>query len=143
MALVRAKVGIFAYEATSLPFFLGVPARLCVAPSSPGRHILLSERGIFHGYYVLLLREAVVTDAYSYINQNMYAIIINAVAVVVGSAIGALFRRGISEKYINVLNTAMGLCASVPAQTVAIDEEPLDSSIWLTRRTVYGKSLGI
>ena len=90
-----------------------------------------------------MLREAVVTDAYSYINQNMYAIIINAVAVVVGSAIGALFRRGISEKYINVLNTAMGLCASVPAQTVAIDEEPLDSSIWLTRRTVYGKSLGI
>ena len=41
----------------------------------------------------------------------MYAIIINAIAVVLGSAIGALFKRGISEKYINVLNTAMGLCA--------------------------------
>ena len=29
----------------------------------------------------------------------MYAIIINAIAVLVGSAIGALFKRGISEKY--------------------------------------------
>ena len=51
----------------------------------------------------------------------MYAIIINAVAVVVGSAIGALFRRGISEKYINVLNTAMGLCALVLGSKVAME----------------------
>lgn len=44
----------------------------------------------------------------------MYAIIINAIAVIVGSAIGALFRKGIREKYITVLNTAMGLCALIP-----------------------------
>lgn len=50
----------------------------------------------------------------------MYAIIINAVAVVVGSAIGALFRRGISGKYINVLNTAMGLCALALGLNVAM-----------------------
>lgn len=37
----------------------------------------------------------------------MYAIIINAVAIIIGSSIGALFQRGISEKYVNVLNTAM------------------------------------
>lgn len=50
----------------------------------------------------------------------MYAIIINAIAVVIGSAIGALFRRGISEKYIQVLNTAMGLCALVLGMNVAM-----------------------
>lgn len=50
----------------------------------------------------------------------MYAIIINAVAVVVGSAIGALFRRGIREKYITVLNTAMGLCALALGLNVAM-----------------------
>lgn len=51
----------------------------------------------------------------------MFAIIINVVAVVVGSAIGALFRKSISEKYINVLNTAMGLCALVLGVNVAIE----------------------
>lgn len=51
----------------------------------------------------------------------MFAIIINAVAVVVGSAIGALFRKSISEKYINVLNTAMGLCALVLGVNVTIE----------------------
>lgn len=51
----------------------------------------------------------------------MFAIIINAVAVVVGSAIGSLFRKSISEKYINVLNTAMGLCALVLGVNVAIE----------------------
>lgn len=51
----------------------------------------------------------------------MFALIINAVAVVVGSAIGALFRKSISEKYINVLNTAMGLCALVLGVNVAIE----------------------
>lgn len=51
----------------------------------------------------------------------MFAIIINAVAVIVGSAIGALFRKSISEKYINVLNTAMGLCALVLGVNVAIE----------------------
>lgn len=51
----------------------------------------------------------------------MFAIIINAVAVVVGSAIGALFRKSISEKYINVLNTTMGLCALVLGVNVAIE----------------------
>lgn len=51
----------------------------------------------------------------------MFAIIINAVAVVVGSAIGALFRKSISEKYINVLNTAMGLCALILGVNVAIE----------------------
>lgn len=50
----------------------------------------------------------------------MYAIIINAIAVIVGSAIGALFRKGIREKYITVLNTAMGLCALVLGVNVAI-----------------------
>ena len=51
----------------------------------------------------------------------MYAIIINAVAIIVGSAIGALFKRGISEKYVNVLNSAMGLCAIALGMNVAID----------------------
>lgn len=51
----------------------------------------------------------------------MYAIIINAVAVIVGSAIGALFKRGIKEKYITVLNTAMGLCAIALGLNVAIE----------------------
>lgn len=51
----------------------------------------------------------------------MYAIIINVIAIVVGSAIGALFKRGISDKYVNVLNTAMGLCALALGMNVAID----------------------
>lgn len=51
----------------------------------------------------------------------MFAIIINAVAVLIGSAIGALFRKSISEKYINVMNTAMGLCALILGINVAME----------------------
>ena len=43
----------------------------------------------------------------------MLAIIFNALAAIIGSAIGAIARKGIKEKYINVLNTAMGLAALV------------------------------
>lgn len=50
----------------------------------------------------------------------MYAIVINAVAVIAGSAIGALARKGIREKYITVLNTAMGLAALVLGVNVAM-----------------------
>ncbi len=50
----------------------------------------------------------------------MVAVIINAVAVVVGSAIGALARKGIREKYFTVLNTAMGLAALVLGVNVAM-----------------------
>lgn len=50
----------------------------------------------------------------------MYAIIINALAVVAGCAIGALARRGIRQKYITVLNTAMGLAALVLGVNVAM-----------------------
>lgn len=50
----------------------------------------------------------------------MYAIVINAVAVIVGSAVGALARKGIREKYITVLNTAMGLAALVLGVNVAM-----------------------
>lgn len=50
----------------------------------------------------------------------MYAILINALAVVAGSAIGALARKGIREKYVTVLNTAMGLAALVLGANVAM-----------------------
>ena len=51
----------------------------------------------------------------------MLAILINAIAIILGSAIGALARKGISEKYINVLNTAMGLAALVLGVNVAMN----------------------
>lgn len=51
----------------------------------------------------------------------MFAIVINALAVVTGSAIGALAHKGISEKYINVLNTAMGLAALLLGVNVTIE----------------------
>ncbi|MBF0944949.1 MAG: DUF554 domain-containing protein [Alloprevotella sp.] len=50
----------------------------------------------------------------------MIAIFFNVIAVIVGSAIGALAKRGISEKYITVLNTAMGLAALVLGINVAM-----------------------
>ncbi len=50
----------------------------------------------------------------------MWAILINAIAVVVGCAIGALARKGIREKYITVMNTAMGLAAMVLGINVAM-----------------------
>lgn len=50
----------------------------------------------------------------------MIAIVINALAVIVGSAIGALAKRGITEKYVTVLNTAMGLAALVLGVNVAM-----------------------
>ena len=55
---------------------------------------------------------------------SMYAIILNAVAVIIGSAIGALARKGIREKYITVLNTAMGLAAIVLGINVAMEHLP-------------------
>lgn len=51
----------------------------------------------------------------------MYAIVINAIAVLAGSAIGALAHRGIQEKYITVMNTAMGLAALVLGVNVAME----------------------
>lgn len=51
----------------------------------------------------------------------MYAIIINALAVIIGSAIGALARKGIRQKYITVMNTAMGLAALVLGINVAME----------------------
>ena len=50
----------------------------------------------------------------------MLYILINALAVFLGCAIGALARKGIREKYITVLNTAMGLAALVLGVNVAI-----------------------
>lgn len=50
----------------------------------------------------------------------MLYILINALAVILGCAIGALARKGIREKYITVLNTAMGLAALVLGVNVAI-----------------------
>ena len=52
----------------------------------------------------------------------MLAILINAIAIILGSAIGALARKGSSEKYINVLNTAMGLAALVLGVNVAMNK---------------------
>ena len=54
----------------------------------------------------------------------MLAIFINAIAIILGSAIGALARKGIREKYINVLNTAMGLAALVLGGNVAMNNMP-------------------
>jgi len=51
----------------------------------------------------------------------MYAIFINAAAVVAGCTIGALAKKGIGEKYITVLNTAMGLAALVLGINVAME----------------------
>ena len=51
----------------------------------------------------------------------MLAIFINAITIILGSAIGALARKGIREKYINVLNTAMGLAALVLGVNVAMN----------------------
>lgn len=51
----------------------------------------------------------------------MYAIVINAIAVVAGCAVGALFRKGISEKLIHALNTAMGLCALTLGMNVTME----------------------
>ena len=50
----------------------------------------------------------------------MFAILINALSIVLGSAIGAIARKGIREKYITVLNTAMGLAALVLGMNVAM-----------------------
>ena len=54
----------------------------------------------------------------------MLAIFINAIAIILGSAIGALARKGIREKYINVLNTAMGLAALVLGVNLAMNNRP-------------------
>lgn len=50
----------------------------------------------------------------------MLAILVNVLAVLVGSAIGALAKKGIREKYFTVLNTAMGLAALVLGINVAM-----------------------
>ena len=54
----------------------------------------------------------------------MIAILINVLAVLVGSVVGALAKRGITEKYITVLNTAMGLAALVLGVNVALTNMP-------------------
>lgn len=51
----------------------------------------------------------------------MYIILFNAIAVIAGCAIGAFFRRGISEKYKTVLNMAMGLCAFLIGIQITLD----------------------
>ena len=51
----------------------------------------------------------------------MIYICLNAVAVIVGSLIGAIAKKGIREKYITVMNTAMGLAALVLGANVAME----------------------
>lgn len=51
----------------------------------------------------------------------MIYICLNAVAVIVGSLIGAIAKKGIREKYITVMNTAMGLAALVLGVNVAME----------------------
>lgn len=50
----------------------------------------------------------------------MFAIFLNFLAVIVGSLVGAIAKRGIREKYLTVMNTAMGLCALVLGINVAM-----------------------
>lgn len=50
----------------------------------------------------------------------MFAIFLNFLAVVIGSLIGAIAKRGIREKYLTVMNTAMGLCALILGVNVAM-----------------------
>lgn len=50
----------------------------------------------------------------------MFAIFLNFLAVAFGSLIGAIAKRGIREKYLTVMNTAMGLCALVLGINVAM-----------------------
>ncbi|MCQ2266605.1 MAG: DUF554 domain-containing protein [Bacteroidaceae bacterium] len=50
----------------------------------------------------------------------MFAIFLNFLAVAIGSLIGAIAKRGIREKYLTVMNTAMGLCALVLGINVAM-----------------------
>ncbi|MCI6642815.1 MAG: DUF554 domain-containing protein [Alloprevotella sp.] len=50
----------------------------------------------------------------------MYAILLNFIGIVVGAGIGALARPKIREKYITVLNTAMGLASLVLGVNVAM-----------------------
>ena len=51
----------------------------------------------------------------------MIYICLNAIAVIVGSLIGAIAKKGIREKYITVMNTAMGLAALVLGANVAME----------------------
>lgn len=51
----------------------------------------------------------------------MIYIILNAFAVIGGSIIGAIAKKGIREKYITVMNTAMGLAALTLGINVAIE----------------------
>lgn len=51
----------------------------------------------------------------------MFYIFLNALAVIAGSLIGAIAKKGIREKYIIVMNTAMGLAALVLGINVAME----------------------
>lgn len=51
----------------------------------------------------------------------MIGTIVNVGAIVVGSAIGAVFHRGVGEKYRSVLYTAIGLSASVLGLSAAFE----------------------
>lgn len=50
----------------------------------------------------------------------MYAIFLNFIGIIIGASIGALARPKIREKYITVLNTAMGLASLVLGVNVAM-----------------------
>lgn len=50
----------------------------------------------------------------------MYAIFLNFIGIIIGAGIGALARPKIREKYITVLNTAMGLASLVLGVNVAM-----------------------
>lgn len=52
--------------------------------------------------------------------SQMFAIFLNFLAVIIGTLIGAIAKRGIREKYLTVMNTAMGLCALVLGVNVAM-----------------------
>ena len=57
----------------------------------------------------------------------MFYLLLNAFTVILGSLIGALAKRFIRDKYITVMNTAMGLAALVLGISVAMENMKLSN----------------
>ncbi len=69
----------------------------------------------------------------------MLAIIVNAIAVLVGSSVGLLFRRGIPEKIKNAIMTAIGIATMYIGITGALKGE---NTVACILSLVFGVSIG-
>src|SRR5574344_480758 len=97
---------------------------ICLNSCPADLHILISFHKLFGRNYLKLLEFSFVTSILRIFaaqkKLNMIGTIVNTAAIIAGSVLGAVLRRGISERYVHAPYNALGLCTVILGANTAI-----------------------